>query len=152
MRDEKISNSEIIYYFADGLFYPSDENYAEIPTGAIAVSADEFNRAMNRNPGETFTVDTGGMVTIIPVPELTHDEHVAAAEQKKQSLIDSAMQSINVIQLKLQAKRKLTNAEMERLNVVLDYIDAVSAVDTDAAPDITWPQAPDAYPLDIYHR
>ncbi|MDI5754536.1 tail fiber assembly protein, partial [Salmonella enterica subsp. enterica serovar Montevideo] len=44
--------------------------------------------------------------------------------------------SISLIQLKLQAGRKLTQAETTRLNAVLDYIDAVTATDTSTAPKI----------------
>ncbi|EII7071270.1 tail fiber assembly protein, partial [Escherichia coli] len=40
------------------------------------------------------------------------------------------------------AGRKLTDDEKTRLNAVLDYIDAVTAVDADAAPDINWPAPP----------
>ncbi|MBB7026267.1 tail fiber assembly protein, partial [Escherichia coli] len=75
-------------------------------------------------------------------PERSHDELVADAEQKKQSLINAAMVNISVIQLKLQAGRKLTQEETTRLNVVLDYIDAVTATDISTAPDIEWPAIP----------
>ncbi|MBW1535476.1 hypothetical protein A4T41_04860 [Escherichia coli] len=36
----------------------------------------------------------------------------------------------------------MTDDEKTRLNAVLDYIDAVTAVDADAAPDINWPAPP----------
>ena len=49
-----------------------------------------------------------------------------------------------MIQLKLQAGRKLTQAETARLNAVLDYIDAVAAIDTSIAPDVIWPELPEA--------
>ncbi|VVT53796.1 Phage tail fiber assembly protein [Kosakonia radicincitans] len=64
---------------------------------------------------------------------------VAAAELYAQRLVDTVMQSISVIQLKLQAGRTLTDVETRKLNAVLDYIDAVNAVDTTTAPDINWP-------------
>lgn len=67
---------------------------------------------------------------------------VEAAEAHRQFLIDTAMASIGLIQLKLQAGRKLTEAETTRLNAVLDYIDAVEATDTSTAPDIEWPVSP----------
>ena len=69
---------------------------------------------------------------------------VEAAEAQRQSLIDTAMASISLIQLKLQAGRKLTQTENTRLNAVLDYIDAVTATDTSTAPDINWPAPPEA--------
>ncbi|WP_196010382.1 tail fiber assembly protein [Citrobacter amalonaticus] len=68
-----------------------------------------------------------------------HAAAVAVAVSYQQQLIDNAMQSISVIQLKLQAGRTLTGAETTKLNAVLDYIDAVNAVDTATAPDVSWP-------------
>ncbi|MEH4672550.1 tail fiber assembly protein, partial [Escherichia coli] len=70
--------------------------------------------------GEKWVTDT----------EAQHNAAVDAAEVRRQSLIDAAMASISLIQLKLQAGRKLTQAETTRLNAVLDYIDAVTATDT----------------------
>lgn len=76
--------------------------------------------------------------------EAQHGAAVDAAEAQRQSLIDAAMSSISLIQLKLQAGRKLTQAETTRLNAVLDYIDAVTATDTSTAPDVIWPELPEA--------
>lgn len=83
--------------------------------------------------GEKWVTDT----------EAQHSAAVDAAEVQRQSLIDAAMTSISLIQLKLQAGRKLTQAETTRLNAVLDYIDAVTAIDTSTAPDIIWPVFPE---------
>ena len=83
-----------------------------------------------------------GVFTAPPTPKRSHDELVADAEQKKQSLIDAAMAKISVIQLKLQAGRKLMQEETTQLNAVLDYIDEVTATDTSTAPDIIWPVFP----------
>ncbi|WP_130048733.1 tail fiber assembly protein [Escherichia coli] len=84
--------------------------------------------------GEKWVTDT----------EAQHSAAVEAAEAQRQSLIDAAMASISLIQLKLQAGRKLTQAETTRLNAVLDYIDAVEATDTSSAPDVIWPELPEA--------
>ncbi|EMZ5298946.1 tail fiber assembly protein, partial [Escherichia coli] len=84
--------------------------------------------------GEKWVTDT----------EAQHGAAVEAAEAQRQSLIDAAMASISLIQLKLQAGRKLTQAETTRLNAVLDYIDAVTATDTSTAPDVIWPVLPEA--------
>ncbi|MCV7775523.1 tail fiber assembly protein, partial [Escherichia coli] len=84
--------------------------------------------------GEKWVTDT----------EAQHHAAVDAAEAQRQSLIDAAMASISLIQLKLQAGRKLTQAETTRLNAVLDYIDAVTATDTSTAPDVIWPELPEA--------
>lgn len=66
-----------------------------------------------------------------------------SADSVRKSLIDLAVQSISVIQLKLQAGRNLTFQEKAKLNGVLDYIDELSAIDTSKAPDITLPTIPD---------
>ena len=78
--------------------------------------------------GEKWVTDT----------EAQHSAAVGAAEAQRQSLIDTAMASISLIQLKLQAGRKLTQPENTRLNAVLDYIDAVTATDASTTPDIIW--------------
>ncbi|EFO2304953.1 tail fiber assembly protein [Escherichia coli] len=62
--------------------------------------------------GEKWVTDT----------EAQHSAAVDAAEAQRQSLIDAAMASISLIQLKLRAGRKLTQAETTRLNAVLDYM------------------------------
>lgn len=84
--------------------------------------------------GEKWVTDT----------EAQHSAAVEAAEAQRQSLIDAAMASISLIQLKLQAGRKLTQPENTRLNAVLDYIDAVTATDTSTALDVIWPELPEA--------
>ncbi|HAV9484017.1 TPA: tail fiber assembly protein [Escherichia coli] len=84
--------------------------------------------------GEKWMTDT----------EAQHGAEVEAAEAQRQSLINAAMASISLIQLKLQAGRKLTQAETTRLNAVLDYIDAVTVTDTSTAPDVIWPELPEA--------
>lgn len=80
--------------------------------------------------GDKWVVDT----------EAQHSAAVEAAETKRQSLIDTAMASISLIQLKLRAGRKLTQAETTQLNSVLDYIDELNAMDLTTAPDLNWPE------------
>ncbi|HGV3796237.1 TPA: tail fiber assembly protein [Escherichia coli] len=83
--------------------------------------------------GEKWVTDT----------EAQHSAAVGAAEVQRQSLVDAAMASISLIQLKLQAGRKLMQTENTRLNAVLNYIDAVTATDTSTAPDVIWPELPE---------
>lgn len=94
-------------------------------TTAPATQYDKWN-------GKKWVTDTSAQ----------HAEAVAAAEQQKQQFIDAAMQSISVIQLKLQAGRTLNDADKAKLNAVLDYIDALEVVDTSSAPEISWPTQP----------
>ena len=81
---------------------------------------------------------------LIANPPPTQEQIIEQADAQKQSLVNAAMQSIDVLQLKLRAGRTLTNAESVKLNATLDYIDAVNAIDTSTAPDITWPVKPEA--------
>ncbi len=84
--------------------------------------------------GEKWVTDT----------DAKHAADVEAAEAQRRSLIDTAMASIRLIQLKLQAGRNLTQAETTRLNAALDYIDAVEATDASTEPDVIWPELPEA--------
>ena len=78
----------------------------------------------------------------IPEPVKSHDELVAEAEAEKRARIDAATSRIVVWQTKLLMGRKLTDGESASLNAWMDYIDAVTAIDTSTAPDINWPTPP----------
>ena len=130
------------YYFLDGAFYIDGLNN-HIPDNAIEISSDEYLRLFDGQAnGKIISAGNDGHPVLQEPIGLTREEEVARGEQKKQSLIDSAMQSISVLQMKLLAGRMLTDAETTRLNAVLDYIDAVQVIDTSTAPDINWPDFP----------
>ncbi|WP_409514274.1 tail fiber assembly protein [Escherichia coli] len=114
------------------------------PDKFVEVTDDEFAEFTGTAPVGKVLASAAGKPEWIDIPAPTHDVLVSLAEQNRQSLIDSATRSISIIQLKLQAGRKLTQAETTRLNAVLDYIDAVTATDTSTAPDVIWPELPEA--------
>ncbi|HEP1898709.1 tail fiber assembly protein [Kluyvera cryocrescens] len=70
----------------------------------------------------------------------SHAAAVASAEAQKEFLINAAQESISVLQTKLLMGRQLTDEEKDKVNKTLDYIDEVTAVITDSAPDIEWPE------------
>jgi hypothetical protein len=74
------------------------------------------------------------------LPEPTKEELITTAENKRNLLISTSLQSISFIQLKLQAGRQLSESEENKLNAVIDYIDALNAIETNTAPDIYWPE------------
>lgn len=74
--------------------------------------------------------------------EKTHDELVLIAEAEKNARINDAKSKIIVWQTKLLMGRTLTESEASALNAWVDYIDAVSEIDTNTAPDISWPEKP----------
>ncbi len=115
------------------------ENAGTWPENYTAIS-DEVYEEFNRTPPAGKTVGVAdGLPAWVDIPPPSHDEMVATVQQKKQALTDAAMLSVSVIQLKLQAGRKLTEAESVKLNAALDYIDAVAAINPEDGPDIDWP-------------
>ena len=76
------------------------------------------------------------------VPTPSREELVTSAEQTKSVLLDAATAKIVVWQTKLLVGRKLTDSETAQLNSWLDYIDAVTAIDTSIAPNLEWPALP----------
>lgn len=129
-------------YFDNGAFYLDSINDS-IPDKAIEISQETYDMMFEGQAnGQMIATGEDGKPVLQDKPLPSHDVLVSLAEQNRQSLVDSAMQSVSVIQLKLQAGRTLTAAETKKLNSVLDYIDAVNEVDTSTAPDITWPEKP----------
>lgn len=72
-----------------------------------------------------------------------HAAEIAEADTEKSHRLGIAQQKIVVWQTKLLMGRKLTDAESASLNAWMDYIDAVTAIDTSTAPDINWPVPPE---------
>ncbi|HFV9294931.1 TPA: tail fiber assembly protein [Serratia fonticola] len=113
------------------------------PVDAVAITEDEYNDLFNgQATGKVIIADDDGKPYLAMQPEPTNEQLVAAAEQQRQSLIADAIQSISVIQIKLQAGRKLTVAETAKMNLVLDYIDDVQSVNVSIASNIEWPNKP----------
>lgn len=77
-----------------------------------------------------------------PIPTLTYEQEIIRAENERKRLLNLAQQNISLWQTKLLMGRKLTENEMHQLNIWVDYIDAVSALDLTSAPDIVWPVLP----------
>lgn len=64
------------------------------------------------------------------------------AEQRKTRLLEMAQDTISIWQTKLLLGR-ISDADKASLNAWLDYIDALTAIDTSLAPDINWPVKPE---------
>ena len=80
-----------------------------------------------------------------PVAPYVYTQEMATrdAEREKQRRLNAATGKISLWQTKLLMGRHLTDDESAQLNAWMDYIDAVTAVDTSKAPDITWPDKPE---------
>ncbi|EPM0686014.1 tail fiber assembly protein [Klebsiella pneumoniae] len=127
-------------YFKDGAFY-LDQFNESIPEDALEIIQEDYDALFEGQAnGQMIVTGSDGKPALQEKPLPSHDVLVSLAEQNRQSLINSAMQSVSALQLKLQAGRKLTADETSKLNAVLDYIDAVNAVNVSTAPEIEWPQ------------
>ena len=72
-----------------------------------------------------------------------HTADVEAAEQKKAALLVEAQATISLWQTELQLG-VISDDDKASLIAWMNYIKAVQAVDTSAAPDINWPEKPEA--------
>lgn len=130
-----------IYYFFDGSFYPPDISYKTIPEAAIPVSEEGFLKAMSRSPGETFTVDDKGIVTITEVPPITHEQQVAHAENLRGILRSKADAEISWRQDAVD-QGIATQVEKSKLSEWKKYRILLMRVDTASAPGVEWPEPP----------
>ncbi|MGL5372620.1 MAG: tail fiber assembly protein [Plesiomonas shigelloides] len=114
------------------------------PDDLIKVSIDILNEFSGTPPnGKIRVAGENGMPVWGDIPPLTHDELIHLADEEKRRLISYASNVINhsMWQTKLQLGR-ITDDEKRQLNLWLDYIDAVNAIDTSTAPNIKWPTPP----------
>lgn len=72
-----------------------------------------------------------------------HTADVEAAEQKKAALLVEAQATISLWQTELQLGI-ISDDDKASLIAWMNYIKSVQAVDTSAAPDINWPEKPEA--------
>lgn len=80
-----------------------------------------------------------------PLPPLTKEEMQENAEGDKQKRVFEANEYMNSRQWPGKAAMgRLSDKEKAQYNLWLDYLDALEAVDTSTAPDITWPTPPAA--------
>lgn len=78
------------------------------------------------------------------IPPPSQEQIVAAAETERQQRISAANAYINGQQWPSKlALGRMTAAEKTQFNLWLDYLDALAAVDTAAAPDLAWPEKPE---------
>ncbi|MGL5798684.1 MAG: tail fiber assembly protein [Plesiomonas sp.] len=100
-----------------------------------------FTSPSLESEGKVLGTNIDGNPCWSDLPPLTSDQLINAAIDEKQLRIIQAQQTIRNWETKLQLGR-ITADEKRKLNLWLDYIDAVNAVDTSTAPDILWPMPP----------
>ncbi|WP_312329830.1 tail fiber assembly protein [Atlantibacter hermannii] len=113
------------------------------PNDAILMTPEIFHEFFIALPpqGKMRSAGNNGLPEWVDVPTLSREQIVQQTEQKKKWLIDEAMRSISVIQLKLRAERALSESEKAMLNAVINYIDDVNAISAEST-EIHWPEPP----------
>lgn len=129
-------------------------NYAVIENGKV-VNVIVWDGVAGLGDGDQMIIETvdgcgigwtyaGGEFIPPPVADQDPAELIASADAEKQNRLSYATNKIVVWQTKLLMGRTLTDSESAKLNAWMDYIDAVQAIDTSTAPDVIWPELPEA--------
>ncbi|WP_411369715.1 tail fiber assembly protein [Citrobacter braakii] len=129
-------------------------NYAVIENGMV-VNVIVWDGVAGLGDGDQMIIETvdgcgigwtyaGGEFIPPPVADQYPAELIASADAEKQNRLSYATNKIVVWQTKLLMGRTLTDSESAKLNAWMDYIDAVQAIDTSTAPDVIWPEPPEA--------
>ncbi|UMR72344.1 tail fiber assembly protein [Escherichia coli] len=137
-----------LYDAVTNAFYPlamqADYEAAGMwPEKGVEVDEETFAAFQKPPEGKMRIAGDDGYPAWADIPPLTHEEQIAIADSQKQLLIDQANEYINSKQWPGKAAMgRLKDAEKVQYNAWLDYLDALEAVDTSTAPDITWPEQP----------
>jgi len=100
-------------------------------------------KTFNANPPEgKKRAWVEGKLFWIDLPPKSNEEINTESEATKSTLIADASQKIVIWQTKLLMGRKLTDTETSQLNAWMDYIDKLTAVDTETGKEIDWPKLP----------
>ncbi|HDP8063020.1 TPA: tail fiber assembly protein [Escherichia coli] len=139
------------YLYVNNLAYPYELQSLYVEKGEWpeekGVDIDEviFREYFYDTPpeGKYRCVGEDGLPAWADIPPPTHEEQIAAAELKKQQLINQANDYMNSKQWPGKAAiGRLKGEELAQYNLWLDYLDALELVDTSGAPDIEWPTPP----------
>ncbi|HFI3232780.1 TPA: tail fiber assembly protein [Escherichia coli] len=114
------------------------------PDDAVEVT-DEIFAEFSANPplGKMLGAGKDGLPAWIDIPAPSREELIAEAEQQKSALLLEAQAAIGLWQTELQLGI-ISDEDKASLIAWMNYIKAVQAVDTSAAPDINWPEKPEA--------
>lgn len=121
------------------------EQAGTLPKDAQDVSYEVYAEFSQVPPeGYILRADASGNPSWQLIPSPTHEEVAEAADSQKYALIDQANEYINNKQWPGKAAiGRLKGEELERYNIWLDYLDALSSLDISHG-DISWPEKPEA--------
>ncbi|NYH21375.1 phage tail assembly chaperone [Paraburkholderia bryophila] len=78
-----------------GSGYPEDVEYAELPADLIEVSDADWQSAMARPAGYTFTFSKDGVLSIYPPAEPTADDKAASARAQRDLIMSQCEWVVN---------------------------------------------------------
>ena len=137
-----------LYSSKNNKFYPFSlkENYNYNLHGVQSseeaeISEGDFQVFIHPPDGKCLVAGSDGYPSLVDVPPLMQEQRVLQLEVERRVLLDSAQNTISSWQTKLMLGR-ISDEERDKLNLWLDYIDAVLAVKTNTAFDVEWPVTP----------
>lgn len=110
---------------------------------AIDVDDDVYLEFINPPAGKVRVAGKDGFPAWKDIPPPTKEQLIEQAEVKKQSLIAEVNTETEILRAKL-ALGRIKDDEKALLNAWLDYLDELEAVDVSTAPDVIWPEPPEA--------
>jgi hypothetical protein len=118
-------------FFCDALDYKR-----ALPQDLIDLPMEIYHVLMEGQSRGMTIVPSGDNFPVLKEPDL---DYISLANQKREKLIESALSSVALTQLRIQMRRGVSEADMTRLSKVLDYIDTLELLDLSLAPNISWP-------------
>lgn len=110
---------------------------------AIDVDDDVYLEFINPPAGKVRVAGKDGLPAWEDIPPPTKEQLIEQTEAKKQSLIAEVNKETEMLRAKL-ALGRIKDDEKALLNAWLDYLDELEAVDVSTAPDVIWPELPEA--------
>lgn len=135
-----------LYSPKNNKFYPFSLKESYIlsgvwPSEGVEINEGDFQLFINPPDGKCLVADRNGYPVLIDIPPIPREEKVLQLERERSALLDNAKNAISSWQTKLILGR-ISDDERNKLNMWLDYIDAVLAVKTNTACDVEWPTIP----------
>lgn len=110
---------------------------------AIDVDDDVYLEFINPPAGKVRVAGKDGLPAWEDIPPPTKAQLIERAEQQRKMLIAEVTAETEMLRAKL-ALGRIKDDEKALLNAWLDYLDELEAVDVSTAPDVIWPEPPEA--------
>ncbi|HAI5534576.1 TPA: tail fiber assembly protein [Escherichia coli] len=116
---------------------------SDIPADAVEIDVETYNALMEGNHEDGMEIDFSSFPPVLVKAQPTTEELIELAEQQKAQKLSDAKNEISLWQTELQLGI-ISDEDKASLIAWVNYIKAVQAVDTSTAPDINWPEQPEA--------